>query len=208
MRYLAAAGFLWAISGMASAGVVYQWQTTATSPTISSAVGRIEISRQAQAARGGSYSAPPNCQMYDPDCTYGDPGSPVLKFAFRANAAEPTPADIDFDLVRGTGAHIPVSDWFIADFTISGRILTLNAYADTGATTLFMDSNMVSWFSSDSPYFGTDCEYDCSGASGQWVQVPEPGPMALLGIGAMAALLTRRRRPRRSPPPAPPDQPA
>lgn len=197
MRHLTAACFLWAISGMTSAGVVYQWQTLETSPTINSAVGRIEITSDAQAAGGGSYSAPPNCQMYDPDCDYRDRTSPVMKFAFRANAIAPTEADINFDLFNGTGAHIPVSDWFIADFTISGKILTLTAYVDTGATTLFMDNNLVAFFASDYPYFGTDCEYECSGASGQWVQVPEPGTAGLLGIGLVAAWLfgVRRKRP-------------
>lgn len=196
MRLLTTACFLWALSGIASAGVVYEWRTTTTSPTIYSAIGRIEITSEAQAAKGGSYSAPPNCQMYEPDCNYGDPGSPIMRFAFRANSSAPTPADIDFDLLHGTGAHVPAADWFMADFTISGTILTLNTYADTGATTLFMENNLISSFSSDWPYFGNDCEYNCNGASGQWVQVdlPEPGPVGLLGIGLVAALVASARR--------------
>lgn len=194
MRHLIAASVIWAACASASASVVYQWRTVETSPTISSAVGRIEITKEARAAGGGSYSAPPNCQLNEPDCDYSDRTSPVMKFAFRANAVEPTEADIDFDLFKGTGAYFPVSDWFIADFSVSGRTLTLNAYVDTGVTTLFMDNNMVAFFASDFPYFGTDCEYECSGASGQWVQVPEPGTAGLMGIGLVSAWLFGRRR--------------
>lgn len=197
MRQLIAACVLGVLAGSASAGVVYEWRTLETSPTIGSAVGRIEISSEARAAGGASYSAPPNCWINEPDCDYGDRTSPVLKFSFRVNAPDPTEADINFDLFNGSGAVIPLSDWFAADFTISGRILTLNAYADTGATTLFMENNQVAWFSSDFAYFGPDCEYDCSGASGEWVQVPEPGTAGLLGIGLLSALLagTRRKKP-------------
>lgn len=197
MRHLIAASVIWALCNSASAGVVYQWKTLETSPTISSAAGRIEITEDAWAAGGASYSAPPNCQLNEPDCDYSDRGSPVLKFSFRANAPAPTGADIDFDLFNGTGVHIPVSDWFIADFTIAGRILALTAYADTGATSLYMDNNQVAWFASDFPDFGTECmEQHCEGATGQWVQVPEPGTAGLLGIGLVSALLMRARRKR------------
>jgi hypothetical protein len=196
---------LWAAGSAASAGVVYSWETQSTSDTISSAVGRIEISEDAFAVGQGSYSAPASCGANTVGCE--DPSSPVVSFYFRINSPSPTSADINLNLVQGTGTLWPMQNWFSAAYTVNGNELMLDLIANTGETDMRMEGNTIARFSSDSPYFGFPCwGGECSGASGRWVQmmtesriavaaeVPEPGSVLLLGVGTVAAFLTGRRR--------------
>lgn len=196
MRRTIAACLFWAACTEASAGIVYQWETLSTSPTISSAIGRIEISDAAHAAGKANYTAPPRC-VYQAGCNYGDSSSPVISFYFRVNSQLPTAADIDLHLVQGTGTLFPLDEWFRANFTISGNILNLDVFAHTGETDMRMDGNSITRFGSDAPVFGDDCFMNgCSGATGRWVQaqVPEPGSVALFAIGALIASILRLGR--------------
>jgi hypothetical protein len=205
MRNIIAACVLMAAGSAASAGVVYSWETLSTSDTISSAVGRIEISDDAFAAGQGSYSAPYSCGTNYSGC--GDPFSPIVSFYFRVNSAGATGADINLNLVQGSGTLWPMQNWFNAAYSVNGSELLLDVLANTGQTDMRMESNTIARFGSDSPYFGFACwSGGCSGASGRWVQavsanqvalaaeVPEPGSMMLLGMGTVAALLAGRRR--------------
>lgn len=206
MRKIIAACVLWTVGSAASAGVVYSWETLSTSDTISSAVGRIEISDAAFTAGQGSYSAYYSCGTNYAGCE--DPSSPFVSFYFRINSANPTPADINLNLVQGSGTRWPMQNWFNASYSISGSELLLDVIANTGETDMSMEGNSITRFSSDAPYFGFPCwGGGCSGASGRWVQeagagvvgplavdVPEPGSAFLLGLGTVAAFLAGRRR--------------
>lgn len=205
MRKMIAACVLLAAGSTASAGVVYSWETLSTSDTISSAVGQIEISDDAFAAGQGSYSAPYSCGTNTAGCE--DPSSPIVSFYFRINSANPTPADINLNLVDGSGTLWPMQNWFNASYSVNGSELLLDVIANTGETDMRMEGNSIMRFSSDSPYFGFPCwGGTCSGASGRWVQtvsasrvalaaeVPEPGSVLLIGMGTVAALLAGRRR--------------
>lgn len=203
MRKIVAVCMLWAAGSAASAGVVYSWETLSTSDTISSAVGRIEISDAAFAAGQGSYSAPYSCGADYAGCE--DPSSPIVSFYFRVNSADPTGADINLNLVQGSGTLWPMQNWFDAAYRVNGSELMLDVMANTGETDMRMGANTITRFASDAPYFGFPCfAGECSGASGRWVQmatgkvvpfanVPEPGSVFLLGMGAVAALLARRQ---------------
>jgi len=190
--------FLLSLASAAAANVVYTWETLTTSPTITSATGRLEITDAAWAAGQATYTAPPSCPSLV-NCDYGDPSSPVVQFSFRVNAPNPTPADINLNLVEGTGLAFPLSDWFSASFAIQGSTLNLNVFANTGETDMRMVGNTITRFGSDAPFFGPACfNPGCSGATGQWVQqgaqIPEPGTLALLGLGVLGLLYGQRSR--------------
>lgn len=196
MKTTCAALVLLSLASVASANVIYNWETVTPSPTISSAVGRLKITDAAWAAGQASYVAAPTCPTLT-NCDYGDPSSPFVQFYFRVNAPNPTAADIDLNLVEGTGLVFPLIDWFRASFTIEDSTLNLNVFANTGETDMRMTSNSITRFGSDSPFFGAACfNPGCSGATGRWVQepaqIPEPGSIALLGIGMLSLVYLRR----------------
>jgi hypothetical protein len=199
MKKLVAALLLSTVGTAAWAGVIYRWETVRTSPTISSAVGYVEISHRAFLNGGANYVAPPHCAAYggDPGCDNRDLSSPVLNFYFRVNAPSPTGADIDLHVRHGSGMRFPLDDWFSASFSLQDRYMNLSMFANTGETDMRMLGNTITRFGSDSDYFGQACfEEGCSGAEGQWVQVPEPGTLGLLGIGALGLVLKLRRQKR------------
>lgn len=201
MKKAGVAVFLLSLASAATANVIYSWETLTTSATISSATGRIEITDAAWAAAQASYVAPPTCPTLV-NCSYGNPSSPIVQFSFRVNAPNPTPADINLNLVQGSGLAFPLTDWFRANFTIQGALLNLDVFANTGETDMRMVGNTITRFGSDSPFFGAACfNPGCSGASGRWVQaqaqVPEPGSLLLLGIGVLGLMHGRRTSGRR-----------
>lgn len=195
----------------ALATVVYQWETLSTSPTIHSAQGRIEITETAWLAGSAgqlsyvspqaTYYRPPGCQFPYYDCdivSYADPFSPIASFFFTINESS---AAINLDLIGGHGLLHPIEEggFFRATFTIVGNEMDLNVYANTAEHTMQASGNEITYFVTDSPYFGRDCAIapGCGGATGRWVQVPEPPILSILGIGLVMLGRLQKRRSRK-----------
>jgi|GEM_PF-3278701 len=181
-------------STLASANAIYEWKTLSTSPTIWSAAGRIEITDAAWNAGHGTYQAP----LPDYGASYADPTSPIVSFFFTVNQpSASSPYGIDVNVHQGTGVTPVISNWFNADFSITGEKMNLNLFVNTQDSDMQLVDNQITRFGSDAPYFGAACSYapGCSGALGEWVQVPEPAMGALFGIGLLgiAGLRARRR---------------
>lgn len=191
------------ISSLASANVIYEWKTLSTSSTIWSAAGRIEITDAAWQASHGSYQVPPLAYDSSPGCqgsciNYADPASPIVSFFFTINQPDLfSPYGIDVNIHNGTGLLYPIANWLNADFSIIADKMNLSLHVNTQESDMQLTDNLVTGFASDAPYFGYECSVTpgCSGAVGQWVQVPEPASGALLGVGLLgiAGLRARRR---------------
>ncbi len=175
-------------STVASAGVVYHWRSSATTPDMRSMSGLIELSDAAAAGGHVSYRAP----MCDPwPCSLADPASPILRFAFEVNAH--TPSALDIDLMAGTGYDFGMPS-FDAEFDVgAGRIANLALFVNTLTSTLRIGGDVIEWFSSDAD----NCYFGCVGAQGRFVaaEVPVPGSLALLALGMLAGLAASGRAP-------------
>lgn len=176
-----------AASSLASAGVIYTWRTTALSPTITSATGFIELTEAAVASGRVSYTAP-FCDEFP--CDLSDPDSPILRFGFMVN--NHTSSAINIDLIAGTGYNLSNPSFDAGIILVDGQITGIGLYINTLDSTLWIGGDSIISFSSDAD----NCHTPCMGAEGQFVRadIPEPAPLALLGLAGLGAALARRRQ--------------
>lgn len=172
------AGICLSASTLASAGAVYQWHTSATTDSMHSMSGFIEL---ADTATGHvSYQAR-SCG--DWLCDLADPSSPILRFGFDVNNYPDSVLAIDLVAGTGFGFNMPSFD---AEFDIvGGRIANLSLFVNTLVSTLRISGEHIDWFSSDA----ANCYWGCSGGQGRFAsaEVPEPASLGLFAL-ALAAL--------------------
>lgn len=172
---LAALVFGLVLSQSAFASVIYSWKTTAYSPTITSLEGTIEITdAAAQSGLQTSFRMPLECSYMG--CT--GVTSPILSFHFAVNGQA-----IDL-LSSEAGLRFVRDSAFDASFLVAGDRLNLNMFFSNTESDIRIGDSVS--FNTDRP---GPCETSgvCLGATGEFVQVPEPGSMLLMGLGLMFA---------------------
>lgn len=183
MRILKIAAILFSavLAQSANASVIFSWKTDTLSDTITSAEGMIELTDAAAKSGAVSYSLLPEC--FASGCT--DPLSPIVSFHFVVNRQS-----ID---LHGTGAGLRFPQWsyFATNFLVEdNRLTNFSLYANDSETDIRFTTSVS--FNTDRP---GPCSYTgvCTGATGQFVQVPEPGTMALTGVGFLLAVYRRKK---------------
>lgn len=167
------------ISQGAFASAIFLWKTSSLSETITSLEGEVELTDAAVANGAVSYSK--NC--YE-GCT--DALSPIRSFNFSVNGQA-------LDLHSNAGG-LQFSAWsiFSANFLVEdNRLTNFSLYYNNSESDVLIGSVVA--FNTDR---GGLCFHTgvCTGATGEFVRVPEPGSIALMGLGVVLAIHRRRKR--------------
>lgn len=181
--------FLMSFTDSASAGALYRWHMTESSPTVFKAGGILELS---------GFDGSPNIideHCHDDPCSWANPSSSIRRFQFWTNdSGRGQGTNINF--ITGDGIEIWDPKVIISFSTTGRRIYDFSIELWTFDTNMLMEGGKLIYLSSD----WAGCAMHCEGSSGYFQQVPEPGTLALFGFGAMALALGQRRRKRQSTP--------
>jgi len=180
------------IHASSQANVVYEWQGNGNAAPYNLTL-RMEFTDAAFAAgavhlRARQYQFLPNTGLVAFHYTFPGPAQPISYL----------PTERPF----GEGELLDMDIVFEDDLTLSGTFKAIGIESH-----VFMDSVgslfTVSHADSDAGMMWAGCApwTACAGATGVFRQVPEPGSMALVGLGLIG--LARRVRARRGKPPAP-----
>lgn len=190
--------FLMSLSGLANAGVWYQWHATNHVAPFGIT---LMLEFDPAAVKAGSFSMQFNeiSNEHNPNHIYPTSGLLTLSYTTgtgggitwkpREGITSPGPAILDMHIVFSPGFHLS-GHLYAHNFDSQFGIATGNG-SDPNFTLYQASSdagmNGCGWPSSEAP---------CFGATGQLRQIPEPGTIAMLGLGLGAVgLLGARRRP-------------
>lgn len=188
--FVAAAGLSLAAAS-SHAGVVYEWVIVNDHAPQRVAM-RLEFKESTIAK--GSFGLD-----YDASTGQALPDSGLISFSF-GNLFHATPGTT-FPYELG---YLRMSLGFTQNnFYLTGSINALDLHTRLNASTGFspnQDERLFTFYNTDSdglPYCYWEPNRSCSGATGYFRQVPEPGSLAILGLGALGVFLARRRKPTR-----------
>lgn len=192
------------IGGEASASVLYRWETISTSPKIAGFFAEFEITSKAFAdgslyfTTGTGCKYGPNPDVWTGESCFPDPDSPFVRFSARITEANGFPDPyggntISINRHLGTGWLFPTHSSI--DVTFHGREIESGIlYMNDGESSVEMHGANGIWIIDR---YGSDaftCHTGCSGATGRFVRVPEPGALSMLLPVFASMILTRRRK--------------
>ena len=176
----------------AQAAVVYTWQQVAGSPTISASAGNITFT-------DGSL---PGAITYEYNGTGGgsgqvDPAAPFKTFSFGAQIngiAGPGSVSLFADSsIAHSGQRFILTDVQSVGNGLVGRFFALDSGNDAELTLVSDQTGLWTITSANDGQVGIG-----SGATGRWVlassDVPEPGMLPLVALGAFGAAASLRRK--------------
>jgi hypothetical protein len=189
-------GILLTASSIANAGVWYKWQATNDAAPLGISL-LLEFDHAV--VRSGALRMQIDVDDNWPYLNTIFPQSGLLSFFYetgtgggiywnpRKGITDPGPVILDMDVGFGPGKHL------------TGSIYAHNFDSQFGMSTGFAGGPNFIIYEADSDAGMNGCggysigEVPCIGATGQIGRVPEPVSIALLGLGAFSAALTRRR---------------
>lgn len=175
-------------SASSHAGVVYEW-VIVNDHTPNRVQMRLEFKESVVAS--GRFSL-----NYDATTGQALPDSGLVSFSF-GSLFNATPG---YPFPYGLGYLRMDIGFDQNNFYLTGSISALDLHTRLNASTSVVpnqDERLFTIYDTNSdglPYCYGEPNKSCSGATGYFRQVPEPGSIAILGLGALAAIGARRKR--------------
>lgn len=182
------------LNNAAIAGVIYNWQQTTASSTITSSAGFIEISDAAW--QSGHIDFNLTCAETTGVCSPDQASAPITDFVFWVDDFDYAPVNVFPDYPSSMQASLDISNGELSGWLTA---LTFQSQVSMGGSN---DWTIDNWQSDAGCFQGVGGP--CGGATGIWVldpgtvptavAVPEPGGVALFGFGLSLAGLAWRKR--------------